>query len=65
MEELKPCPFCGGREIIIRQVLYAGIDKPRFYAQCQKCFAQTAIGWSTKSGAVKAWNRRVNNEQIY
>ena len=61
MDKLKPCPFCGGNEITIRQIEYAGIIEPRFYAQCRNCFAQTGPGWITEKGAVEAWNRRVSD----
>lgn len=61
MVDLRSCPFCGGNEIIIRPVYYAGIVNPRFYAQCRRCFAQTAPKWTTKLGAVKDWNRRADN----
>jgi hypothetical protein len=61
MADLRTCPFCGGNEIIIRPVYYAGIINPRFYAQCRRCFAQTAPKWTTKLGAVKDWNRRADN----
>ena len=30
MADLKQCPFCGGNEIIIRQIEYVGITEPRF-----------------------------------
>lgn len=56
--EFKPCPFCGGNEIIIRPVCGAGVNNLRFYAQCRRCFASTAPVWTTKSGAIKAWNIR-------
>lgn len=29
MADLKQCPFCGGNEIIIRQIEYVGITTPR------------------------------------
>lgn len=61
MNKLKPCPFCGGNEIIIRQIEYAGITTPRFFVQCRHCFAQTGMGWTTKKGAIVAWNMRADN----
>lgn len=54
MADLKQCPFCGGNEIIIRQIEYVGITTPRFYAQCRHCFAQTGLGWTTEKGAIVA-----------
>ena len=41
MADLKQCPFCGGNEIIIRQIEYVGITTPRFYAQyCSDCWTE-------------------------
>lgn len=60
MAELKRCPFCGGEEIIIRPVQYAGLLRSRFYVQCRDCFARQG-DYFTKSGAADAWNRRVSD----
>jgi len=51
MNELKPCPFCGG---------HAGREGTSTIS-CQKCGITT--GWHMNpSSAVKTWNRRVNND---
>lgn len=63
MADLKQCPFCGGNEIIIRQIEYVGITTPRFYAQCRHCFAQTGPGWTTEKGAIVAWNMRADDDK--
>lgn len=52
MEELKPCPFCGGKDISIINHTAMG-----YWASCGPC---GAIGPTrqTEEEAVEAWNRR-------
>lgn len=52
-EELKPCPFCGGKNIHIWD-----ISTP--YVSCDDCFTNTACG-ETKEEAIKNWNGRADN----
>lgn len=71
-EELKPCPFCGGKAII------KAVDKNygfTIWCQCKECYARTD-GYcpntdnedktidsieSCKVRAVERWNRRAKN----
>lgn len=39
MNELKPCPFCGGRAAIKHGTIYFNF---RVWASCKKCKANTA-----------------------
>lgn len=58
MNELKPCPFCGG-EAAIRE--YSNGFNIWFRVRCDSCgVAQDGIrnGYG-KEQAVEAWNRRV------
>ena len=57
MAELKPCPFCGGEEIVIRPVQSAH-QRTYYYIQCRNCFARSGDLWR-KSKVIEAWNRRV------
>lgn len=57
-EKLKPCPFCG-RDAVIK-----GSPDYRYYVLCGKCEAKTRK-FTSESDAIKAWNRRTNNEEIY
>lgn len=52
-EELKPCPFCGGKNIHIWNT-----NTP--YVQCYDCLASTACG-NTNEEAIKIWNRRADD----
>lgn len=55
--ELKPCPFCGGKAMMI-VLPYA---RKRFVKCENQCCEQNAI-YSTREEAIKAWNRRANYE---
>ena len=56
MAELKPCPFCGWGTIVLTYSLTF-----KTAVRCNCCEAQTKYYRSEKE-AVKAWNRRVNDE---
>lgn len=49
-EELKPCPFCGGK------AMSHPYSKDDFTIYCKDCKAE--IGWREKEEAIKAWNTR-------
>lgn len=64
MDELKPCPFCGGEEIVIRPVhgyFPKSAHRTYYYIQCRNCFARSGDLWR-KSKAIEAWNRRAGEE---
>lgn len=57
-EELKPCPFCGGKAKIVN---IGDCDGSDFYMiVCTKCTTSTSFGFKsrTKLDVIKAWNRR-------
>ena len=57
MAELKPCPFCGGKNnvIMVKMPLYDEFSE--FYVLCFVCGARTGLQIS-KQEAIEAWNRR-------
>lgn len=58
MNELKPCPFCGEKEIAI--YLYEKIYGIEVYkACCTKCSAQFYRG--TREELIEAWERRTDD----
>ena len=72
MEELKPCPFCGGEAtlersstIFIGQVYSDRYKEPiasqnhGFSVRCNKCGCQTCW-WHKEKEAIEAWNKRSN-----
>ena len=52
MEELKPCPFCGGEA----DLTHYEIDG--YLALCTKCDAMIENWFEAKEAAIEAWNRR-------
>lgn len=60
MIDLKPCPFCGGDDVLIHDK--AGLDGKRFYICCmgggvRGCCAQD-YSFATQREAIKHWNTR-------
>lgn len=56
MDELKPCPFCGGKAEIIGGPSKYGLKQIR----CTKCCNCTAF-WKGRKKAIEMWNIRVDN----
>ena len=61
--KLKPCPFCGSKQIILD--CWEGIHGMNYYVLCKKCriTLNSSDGFMTKSftsadAAEKAWNQR-------
>ena len=60
MNELKPCPFCGG-EAFVQKFRIDGTGRFFISVVCRVCFAKT--GRQTKEAyAIDAWNRRAGEE---
>lgn len=57
MNELKPCPFCGGTDIECVDFHKADM----WFVQCENCYA-TFPSFDTEDEAIEARNRRVDNE---
>ena len=58
MNELKPCPFCGGQVCV-----FAGMRLGNYYIKCPKCditISKTKI--CSRGGILKIWNRRVKDD---
>lgn len=57
-DELKPCPFCGGRAIMkIQKHIPNGYD---YTPTCQdpSCAGRLTKKWINEADAIEAWNRR-------
>ena len=61
MEELKPCPFCGGKARIIADDPFDGYQGncTVYLARCVVCGAEISGGKHEK--AIEAWNRRTDD----
>lgn len=63
MENLRPCPFCGGDDISIHEERDAPHGRQQFFAECAGCCATV---WGACAitrakayvNAEQAWNRR-------
>lgn len=55
MEKLKPCPFCGGKNIRVWST-----STP--WVSCDDCLASTACAL-TEEEEVGYWNRRANDDK--
>lgn len=55
-EELKSCPFCGGKEV---RLFYNGVV---WVVECRQCLAK--IGATIETDAVDFWNYRPKEEQL-
>ena len=68
MNELKPCPFCGGKAVVVNAP-FSGV----WYIRCKSCTAMigrktktisTVCGkeyFDTREAAEIAWNRRADD----
>lgn len=60
IQELKPCPFCGGVAAVNNKIDRAGYT---FYAFCSNCLAQSDFQ-SSFYEAIKTWNIRTDTTNI-
>lgn len=61
MNELKPCPFCGGEACIQRHEFIGYADT--FGVVCLDCCCETRQFFETKKEAIEAWNRRAERSE--
>lgn len=59
MAELKPCPFCGSREIDYG--VMTGTMLGWSYCQCENCLAEIHVFSPLVDDSIRAWNRREND----
>lgn len=56
--ELKPCPFCGGKNIKA-----VALGEKSHVVYCTDCGGGTKASYCTKDDAIKAWNRRAHEKE--
>lgn len=61
MEEIKPCPFCGGEGQIFCLSKSYNINEDKYRVECEEldCGAESPLFY-TQEEAIKWWNRREN-----
>lgn len=60
MNDLKPCPFCGSKNVTIIEGVTNFFEKIN-YVLCRSCQCRGASS-RFEERAVEVWNRRVNDE---
>ena len=56
MNELKPCPFCGGKAIVAD-------DSEQWKVFCTNPDCDAQYGWcASRAYVIKGWNRRVGEQ---
>ena len=58
MDKLKPCPFCGSKEIHVMDMGYP------HWIYCMKCGAKVHGGTCSAKESIEAWNRRAEPKWI-
>ena len=58
-EELKPCPFCGGKAELLK------LDVSEYFVHCPNpnCFIGQDLLYRSKKTAIKKWNRRMGERE--
>lgn len=60
-EELKPCPCCGGKAIVVQDYNYNA--DVLYWIECSECDLRTSEFYSeNRRKMVDVWNKRVGDE---
>ncbi len=64
MNELKPCPFCGGESLLRDRYINGVANTKHYIRECRHCKATFAHWFRSIKKANEAWNRRVDTMQV-
>lgn len=68
MIKLKPCPFCGGEAMLCSRWREGISNRKMFWVKCKVCEVSQSYhslgGYKSGTRAIRAWNRRANDEHI-
>lgn len=57
MTKLKPCPFCGSKEITLYETTRFDFSRVGYCVTCEMCYAEGGKAKS-RAGARQLWNKR-------
>lgn len=60
--ELKPCPFCGGKAILKEKYIKGVANRKNYWVVCTKCQTRTQDR-NRVCKALEEWNRRFDNAE--
>ena len=60
MNELKPCPFCGGEPCLLEHIFHE--LSSTWGVVCLDCCCETRQFYPSAKEAEEAWNRRVSDD---
>lgn len=67
MKKLKPCPFCGGKAVVVSGTSDTNISRATFYIHCVECKVSTETfidgdrNLEALFAAMAVWNRRMED----
>ena len=56
MDEVKPCPFCGGEALLINMKY-----SKKIFVKCKDHCCEQDLIYKTEEEAIEAWNRRAED----
>ena len=59
-EKLKPCPFCGGSNVVVQKTPSGGKTKFSYSVVCEDCWIWTDMS-DIEAKVINVWNRRAND----
>lgn len=61
MPDLKPCPFCGSKEILVHRSYFSMSPGESYRVRCKRCPCELGWNYSSMEELTTAWNGRWEN----